>query len=66
MKCNIQKPTNTRDIQRLQEEICKIRCFNCGAVIKKHGVPIRAIYEQVRRVQLCDKCRGVLTDERAD
>lgn len=61
MKCNIRKP-NPRDIERLHEELRKVRCYKCGSVIETHELPIFAIYSQ-RKHRLCDKCKGVLTDE---
>lgn len=61
MKCNIPRPTKPRDIARLNEELCKIRCRKCGAVIEECTTPILAIYE-AKRMKLCDKCKGG-TDE---
>lgn len=58
MKCNVPKPPNPRDIARLREELCKVRCYKCGAVIEQHKEPIYAIQEKCRRMRLCKKCRG--------
>ena len=66
MKCNLPKPTKPRDMERLHEELCKIRCCKCGAVIEKRENPIFVIYEETKRKRLCNKCKGVQTDERED
>lgn len=65
MKCNIPKPTSMRDKERLYNELCKIRCSKCGAVIKKYENPIFMIYEQGKIKNLCKKCKEA-TDEKAD
>ena len=65
MKCNISK-VKDRDMRRLHEELCKLRCLKCGSVIGEYHSPFFMIYDfQNKRARLCDKCKGA-TDERAE
>lgn len=65
MKCNLPKSTSRRDMKRLHDELCNLRCCKCGAVIEKYESPFFMIYERSKRNRLCKKCKGA-TDERAD
>lgn len=66
MKCNYPK-VKPRDMQRLQEELRKLRCVKCGAVIREYSSPFFMIYDyQNLRARTCDKCKGVEADETAD
>ena len=56
MKCNLKK-TSDKDIRRLNEELCKVRCRKCGAVIKVYPLPIFMAYEATK-YQLCERCKG--------
>ena len=58
MKCNLPKPTSRKDMERLHDELCKLRCCKCGAVIEKYENLLFMIYEQSRRKRLCKKCKG--------
>lgn len=58
MKCNLNlKKTSNKDILRLNEELCKLRCYKCGSVIKVCKLPIFMIYEE-RKMPLCERCKG--------
>lgn len=56
MKCNLKKTTN-KDRRRLNEELCKLRCYRCGTVIKTYALPIFMACEQ-QKMSLCKKCKG--------
>ena len=66
MKCNIPK-TKKRDVQRLREELCKLRCSKCGTVIREYSSPFFMVYQyQNEKARLCTKCKGEQPNERAD
>lgn len=56
MKCNLKKTTD-KDRRKLNEELCKLRCFKCGSVVKVYDLPIFMVYEQ-QKMPLCERCKG--------
>ena len=66
MKCNIPKVrhrNNARDTERLHEELCKVRCKNCGEVIEIHETVVSAMWSY-RQNKLCKKCKGADDEQR--
>lgn len=56
MKCNLKK-TSKKDMERLHEELRKLRCYRCGAVIKTLESPFFMVYEQQKK-PLCERCKA--------
>jgi NAD-dependent SIR2 family protein deacetylase len=58
MKCNIPK-CSEKDFKKLQDELRKLRCSKCGAVIREYSSPFFMIYDyQNMNARICLKCKG--------
>lgn len=56
MKCKLEK-TSHKDMERLKEELRKLRCYKCGSVIKIFESPFFMVYEQQKK-PLCERCKA--------